>query len=146
MNMRWDKRMIDLAKHIASWSKDPSTKVGAVIVRPNYTICSTGYNGFPRGVNDDPKMYADRETKYERTVHAEMNAILTAPEPVTGYTLYCTLPPCSSCAKLVIQAGIKRFVAPAPEEELIERWRLDKSVALLMEANIDVLLMGKGNL
>jgi dCMP deaminase len=106
--MDWDKRFLELAALVGGWSKDPSTKVGAVIVRPDRTIASLGYNGFPRGVDDT---YKDREHKLLRTVHAEMNAILSAREPVNGYTLYVTpLCPCSNCAAAIIQSGIKRIV------------------------------------
>jgi dCMP deaminase len=110
--MDWDKRFLELAALIGSWSKDPSTKVGAVIVRPDRTIASLGYNGFPRGVDDT---YQDREHKLLRTVHAEMNAILSAREPLHGCTIYVTpLCPCSNCAAAIIQAGIIRVVAEAP--------------------------------
>lgn len=104
----WHTRGFKLAELVASWSKDPSTKVGAAIIRPDKTIASVGYNGFPRGVNDDPDKYADRPTKYMRTVHAEVNAILSAHSSVRGCTLYVTpLHPCSNCAAIIIQAGIK---------------------------------------
>jgi dCMP deaminase len=104
----WDDRFFDLADMVGSWSKDPSTKVGAVIIRPDRTIASVGYNGFPRGVDDSPEIYADRPTKYMRIVHGEANAILSAREPLHGYTLYVTpLHPCATCSGLIIQAGIK---------------------------------------
>ena len=107
--MMWHNRFLDLASVIAQWSKDPSTKVGAVITRPDRTIASVGYNGFPRGVDDAPEIYEDRPTKYMRVVHAEANAILSAREPLHGYTLYVyPLHPCSNCSGLIIQAGIKR--------------------------------------
>lgn len=100
----WHKRFFDLADLIGSWSKDPSTKVGAVIVRPDRTIASVGYNGFPRGVED---VYTTRDAKLLRTVHAEANAILAAQESLRGYTLYVTpLHPCANCAAFIIQSGI----------------------------------------
>jgi len=104
----WDNRFFEMANMVASWSKDPSTKVGAVIVRPDRTIASVGYNGFPRGVDDSPEVYADRPKKYMRVVHAEANAILSAREPLHDYTLYVTpLHPCATCSGLIIQSGIK---------------------------------------
>jgi dCMP deaminase len=108
----WTNRFLSHAKSVAQWSKDPSTKVGAVIVRPDRTIASHGFNGMPRGCDDDPSIYADRDLKYKRIVHAEANAIVTAREPLHGYTLY-TWPfqPCSTCAGLAIQAGITRVVS-----------------------------------
>lgn len=102
----WHKRFFDLADLVGSWSKDPSTQVGAVIVRPDRTIASVGYNGFPRGVQD---VYTTREDKLLRTVHAEANAILSANGDVQGCTLYVTpLHPCANCAALIIQSGIKQ--------------------------------------
>lgn len=135
----WDRRFLGLCEHVASWSKDPSTKVGAVIVRPDRTIASVGYNGFPRGVRDEPNRLSDRETKYALTVHAEMNAILSAAESVQGYTLYTT--PCLSCDRCavhVIQAGIRRCVAPEPTPDMLSRWRdaLRRTRALFAEANV----------
>jgi dCMP deaminase len=100
----WHKRFFDMADLVGSWSKDPSTKVGAVIVRPDRTITSVGYNGFPRGVE---AVYTTRDAKLLRTVHAEANAILAAQEPLRGYTLYVTpLHPCANCAAFIIQSGI----------------------------------------
>lgn len=101
----WTDYFFGLCEINASKSKDPSTKVGAVIVRPDNTIASMGWNGFPRGVAD---IYEDRESKLLRTVHAELNAILNSREPLHGYTIYCApLHPCSNCAAAIIQAGIK---------------------------------------
>jgi len=112
---KWDQRFLDLARLVGSWSKDPSTQVGAVIVRPNKTIVSVGYNGFPRAVRDDSSLYQDRPTKLLRTVHAEVNAILTANQPVKGCTLYVSpLHPCANCTGIIIQAGIARVVAHMP--------------------------------
>lgn len=121
--MKWEKRFLGLAKEISTWSKDPSTKVGAVIVRPDNTIASMGYNGFPRGMSDSPDLYADRDIKLSRVVHAEMNAILHSHESLQGYTLY-TYPfiTCDRCAVHVIQTGIVRVVAPHCPTELLERW------------------------
>ncbi len=122
----------------ASASRDPSTKCGAVIVRPDKTHASLGFNGFPRGMNDDPALYANREVKLQRTIHAEMNAILNAQGPVHGFTLYVwPYIPCSACAIHVIQAGIKRVVAP-PLASHPERWResMSQSLAFFEEARV----------
>jgi dCMP deaminase len=120
---KWDDRFLELAKLISTWSKDPSTQTGAVIVRPDRTIISVGYNGFPKGMNDEPKLYADRETKYSRIVHCEMNAILNAKQSVEGCTLY-TVPfaSCDRCAIHCLQAGIKTFVFPTLPKKLEKRW------------------------
>lgn len=120
---KWDTRYLDLAMHVAGWSKDPSTKTGCVIVRPDRTVAAMGYNGFPRGVEDRAERLNDRPTKYGMVVHAEANAILSAHHSVAGCTAYVwPWPPCSNCAALVIQAGIVRVVAPHPTAAQRERW------------------------
>ena len=135
--MDWDIRFLELAAMVGGWSKDPGTKVGAVIVRHDRTIASLGYNGFPRGVSD---VYFDREHKLLRTVHAEMNAILSAREPLHGCKLYVTpLCPCANCAGAIIQAGIKHVVARAPAETRPE-WLLSMDAARQMFFQADVKL------
>lgn len=121
---KWDKRFLDMANLVASWSKDPSTKCGAVITTTDHRIVSVGFNGFPKGTNDDPALYANRPEKYRRVVHAEKNAILFAQgQNLRGCILYVVpLPPCSQCAGMIIQAGIARVVTYEPSQELWERW------------------------
>lgn len=139
MTAKWDERFLDVAALVAEWSKDPSTKVGAVIVRPDRTIASVGYNGFPMGLSDAEELYADKEEKYSRIVHAEMNALLHCKEPVKGYTLY-TFPllPCDRCAAHFVQAGISRVVSTWHDEDRFERWAdsLARSEKLFNEAGI----------
>jgi dCMP deaminase len=89
---QWDEFYLGMAKYIASKSKDPSTKTGAVIVRPDKSLCSIGFNGFPKKMPDDPALYANRDEKYSRIVHCEMNALLFSREQLTGYTLYTLCP------------------------------------------------------
>jgi dCMP deaminase len=109
---KWDERFIELAKLVGSWSKDPSTQVGAVIVDTNNRIVSIGFNGFPKGVKDTEERLLDKDKKYAIVVHAEANALMFANSSVEGCTLY-TYPfqPCSRCAGLIIQSGIKRIVS-----------------------------------
>src|SRR5271156_3347902 len=109
----WDVFYLNMARYIATKSKDPSTQTGAVIIRPDGSPASFGFNGFPRGMNDAPELYADREKKYSRTVHCEMNAMIFARQDLKGGTLY-TWPfaSCDRCAVHMIQAGISRFVYP----------------------------------
>jgi dCMP deaminase len=139
MNLqKWDSRFLELAKLIGSWSKDPSTKVGAVIVDDNNRIISVGYNGFPKGVIDDDRL-EDRETKYKIVVHGEINAILFANKSVNGCTLYTSpFEPCPRCASLIIQSGIKRIVAPKNNNT---RWEEDFKISrqLFKEAGIEVI-------
>lgn len=113
----WDKRFLDLADHIAQWSKDPRTKVGAVIVDEKKRVVSVGYNGFPRGVEDNPERYEDRPTKHLFVAHAERNALDNAPLMVDGCTMYVPLKPCVECAKSIIQKGITRVVSYKPDRE-----------------------------
>jgi len=139
--MKWDKRFINLAREISTWSKDPSTKIGAVIVNDDRRILATGYNGFPRGISDNDWRYEDREEKYKYVVHAEMNAIYNATFngiSLNDSTLYVWgLPVCSECAKGVIQVGIKKIVMP--KLDFPERWvdSFRKSRELFLEAGID---------
>lgn len=111
---KWEKRYLDIAKQVATWSKDPSRKIGAVIVGNKGQIISQGFNGFPRGIDDTPERYNDRETKYKFIVHAEANAIYNAIHngaSTDGATIYVTgLPVCHQCADAIIQTGIKRVV------------------------------------
>jgi len=108
---KWHYRFLDLARLVATWSKDPSRQVGAVLVDSDRSIISTGYNGFARGVDDLPERYAEKAIKYELVVHAEVNAILSSHgRSLSNATLYSTLMPCSRCAGLIINAGIKRVV------------------------------------
>jgi dCMP deaminase len=134
-SQKWDLRFIELAKLVGSWSKDPSTQVGAVIVDDNNRIVSVGYNGFPQGIMDNERLQ-DRDTKYKIVVHGEINAILFANKSVAGCTLY-TIPfePCPRCAGLIIQSGIKRVVAP---KNTNARWEEDFKISreLFSEAKI----------
>jgi len=113
-NLKWDHDYLAKAKFWAKRkSKDPSTQCGAIIVRPNRSEVSSGYNGFAQGMDDDEKLYDNRPVKYSRVIHAEMNAAIFAREDITDCTLY-TWPfaPCDRCAVHMIQFGIRRVVAP----------------------------------
>ena len=142
MSNKWDIRFLELAKHISGWSKDPSTKVGCVVVGEDREIRSTGFNGFPRGISDDNDRLTDREKKYPLICHAEENAIMHAARigvSLKGSTAYVTWPPCSRCARSLIQAGIKEVVY-STAEDIPERWLDDfnTSTGMLEEANVVV--------
>jgi dCMP deaminase len=109
----WTKFFMGMAQYVATASKDPSTKTGAVIVDRERRVVSIGYNGFPRGVEDTPERYNDRPLKYKLIVHCEENAILNAPLGVRGCVLFSTKFPCSECAKVIIQSGIRYVVHAA---------------------------------
>lgn len=136
--MNWDDFYLGMAEYVASKSKDPSTPVGAVIVRPDKTVASVGFNGFPRGVLDIPSRLQDRNTKYQYMIHAELNAILNARESLKGYTLYCSLPPCAECAKAIVQAGIEFVLAGSINDQQYLRWgqSLRNARELFAEANV----------
>lgn len=141
----WHQRFLILARNIATWSKDPSTQTGCVIVRDN-RILTTGYNGFPPGVADLPERYNDRPTKYKFIEHADRNAIYQAAKQgisLEGATMYITGPPCHDCARGIISAGISTVIWPVrnPFEsntEVKARWSdsLEASFAMLREANV----------
>jgi dCMP deaminase len=121
---KWDVRFLCLAKEIASWSKDPSTRTSAIAVYDR-KILATGYNGFPRGIDELSERLDDRDMKYKFMIHAEMNAIYNATIhgiSLKGATLYVIgLPICGECAKGIIQVGIRRVVIPI--QDVPERWK-----------------------
>lgn len=123
---KWTRRYLDMAKEVATWSKDPSAKIGAVAVGTKGQILSQGYNGFPRGVKDLDRRYENREEKYKFVVHGEMNAIYNACHTgasLDGATLYVTgLPVCSECAKGIIQVGIAKVIMEY-SKNIPDRWR-----------------------
>jgi len=142
MNEKWMIRFMRVAKEVGSWSKDPSSKIGAVIVNENRRILATGYNGFPKTIADDDRLNV-KEEKYPLIIHAEMNAILNALKngvPVDGATIFVYgLPVCSECAKSVSQSGISKVVVMQPDEN--SRWFSEwtkKSLPLFQESNIKV--------
>tara|TARA_B100001113_G_C20914996_1_gene537450 strand:+ start:334 stop:780 length:447 start_codon:yes stop_codon:yes gene_type:complete len=142
MTTKWDLRFIGLAQHISTWSKDPSTKVGCVVVGEDREIRSTGFNGFPRGINDDEDRLMDREKKYPLICHAEENAIMHAARigvSLKDSTAYVTWPPCSRCARSLIQAGIREIVYPETGK-IPERWIEDFTISdsMLNEAGVAV--------
>ncbi len=123
---RWVLNYLSLAKTISEWSKDPSTKVGAVAVGSRGQILAQGYNGFPRGIKDTPERLNTRAEKYKLIVHGEMNCIYNAAlngTSLDGADMYVYgLPVCSDCAKGIIQIGIKRVFACYPVS-ISDKWR-----------------------
>ena len=126
--------MLGLAEYIANWSKDPHRRVGAVIADKANRVISLGYNGFPRGVHD---ALLPKEEKLQRTIHAEVNAILHAKQDLSDCTLYiypCF--PCSQCAALIIQSGICRVVCN--DIGTNPKWNTTTAIDLFNEANVHV--------
>lgn len=146
MSVKWDARFLDLANSIATWSKDPSRGVGAVIVSPMRQVIATGYNGLPRGVEDNPERL-ERPAKYDLIVHAEMNAIIQCARngisPV-GATLYSSFSPCIHCTLSIVQAGIARVVTRSVAKG-DAHWNesIDKSIAMFEEVGIEYTVLGE---
>jgi len=127
INKRWDIYFLVEALLISTRSKDPSTQVGAIIVKPDKRIVSKGYNGLPSEMEDDYIHYHNRDLKYDTIIHGEENALIFAKQDLDDCILY-TWPflPCSRCASKMIQAGIKRVVAPKND---VERWEKNLSLS-----------------
>lgn len=134
----WDGRFFNMARLVASWSKDPSTKVGCVLVNSRRRVVGLGYNGFPEGVQDLEERYNDRPLKYLMTQHAEANALNAAVHSTVGCTAYVTHPPCAQCAGQLIQRGITRVVSTRPDDALWERFKESFVAARTMLAEADV--------
>ena len=150
---RWARHFLQLALDHARMSKDPSTRVGAIITGPDREIVSGGFNGFPRGIADTPERLNDRDTKLKLIVHAETNAILGAARlgaGLKGCTLYLAAtddsgmvwggPPCTRCTVEIIQAGIGGIVSYSPKK-VPSRWHEDLALArkLIEEVGISYL-------
>jgi len=126
----WDDRFMELAAHVAGWSKDPSTKVGAVLVGTCRRNIAVGYNGFPSGVVDTVARLEDRETRHALTQHAERNVLDNANFDVRGATMYTTFFPCSRCAASMVSKEIYRVVCPPPSDR--EPWASDSRWTRIM--------------
>ena len=130
--MEWHEYFLNLSKAVALKSKDESSKIGAVVVGPDQEIRSTGYNGFPRGFNDSDPAKQERPLKYKYFEHAERNAIYNAARfgaSLLGCTLYCEWPPCTDCARAIIQSGITTVINSKSIIDCPERWRDDMNLA-----------------
>ena len=146
-DLKWHNRFMDMAKMISTWSKDPSSQIGAVAVNDERRILATGYNGFPKGIADTEERLNNKDEKYPRIVHAEMNALMNAlysGVSLKDSTLYVYgLPVCPSCSKCVIQAGVKRVVIPATKTDK-GNWQQvweEQSLPMYKEAGVQVTLL-----
>jgi dCMP deaminase len=142
--LRLQQWAVGMAAHVALLSKDPSTKVGAVIFDEKRRVISTGYNGFARGVEDSEDRLVDRDTKLKLTLHAEKNAILFATKALEGCTIVVTHPCCSQCAAMVVQAGIRHVLFPQPSFGFATRWADDLKLTYqqFLEAGVTVTEIG----
>ena len=146
---KWDIRFLRVAKETQSWSKDPSTQCGCVLVK-NKRILSVGYNGFPSNISDSLDRYQNREFKLAAIVHAEKNSLFNAAKngsTTEGCTAYVTWPPCSQCASALIQAGVSKVICPDPYKAP-ERWKANFIIAssLLYEAGVTVIYYSEKDL
>ena len=145
---KWDLRFCELAKFVSEWSKDPNAKVGAVVFSRRGGDVAIGYNGFPMGVDDSVERLADQGVKLEFIVHAEQNALIAAGSRTQGSTVYVWgKPVCARCAGAMIQAGVKRVVALAPDENDQEsKWARSGAFAKQMfrEAGVETCFYVEG--
>ena len=149
MRESWDEYFMGLAAKAATRSKDRSTKVGAIAVGPDREVRTTAYNGFPRKVRDDIEARYERPLKYLYTAHGEENIVSTAARigvSLKGCTVYIAcvpepLPPCATCARMMINAGVVRVVYG--RAEVPERWKeqCDAALEMLSEAGVEVMMM-----
>lgn len=139
---KWTSRYLEVAKLISTWSKDPSTKIGAIVVGSDGQIIANGYNGFPRRITDSYGRFSDRTLKLNYTIHAEMNCIYNASLTgisVKGATLYLYgLPCCHECAKGIIQSGINKVNAMYSKDKDISSWADSCDLARRMFLESDV--------
>ena len=145
-SQKWDERFMEVARLIATWSKDTSTKTGAIVVGPDKEIRATGYNGFVRGVDDEVAARYERPTKYDFFEHAERNAVYNAcltGTSLKGCTMYATHDPCTDCARAIIQSGIKKVVTCKFPANAVQMWH-DKasfSEEMFKEAGVEVVYL-----
>jgi dCMP deaminase len=145
---KWHKRFLELAKLVSTWSKDPSTQVGAVIVNDKNRIVSFGFNGYPRGLKDEG--LDNREVKYLKILHGEINAILFSKQDLNDCTIYVyPLPPCANCTSVIIQSGISKIVVLENQNKtkMLERWSQHNLIAKEMaeEAGVEIIKYFEGN-
>lgn len=142
---RWDIHFFKLALLAAEMSKDPRHQVGCIIVDPSRKhSVGTGFNGFPRGIKDDPERYMNRELKLQMVLHAEQNAILDAGRDANGATLYCTTIPCTHCAAIIIQSGVKMVLAMEHESDSRYKDRIKLVENMFKEAAVKFVVVKGG--
>ncbi len=143
LNEKWSGRILDMALKVASWSKDDSTKVGAVITTDEGRPVSWGFNGMAMGIDDTVPERLIRPNKYKWMCHAERNALDLANGSVEGCIMFVTFSPCSSCAQSIIQRKIKAVVVESNNtaDKMPDRWKEDMLIALemLKEAKVEVI-------
>ena len=135
MSSKWHRRFMERAVTVSGWSKDPKRGVGAVITDKDNREVSCGFNGFPKGVDDNNSKLTD--SKQELILHAEVNAILYAKTDLTGCSIYISTPPCPRCASIIVQAGIKKVFVVAIREDSKWTRAAELSKELLKQAGVE---------
>jgi dCMP deaminase len=143
---KWDQRWMEVAQHFGTWSKDPSTKVGCVVIGSSNQVLTQGFNGFPRGANDSLARYHNRSVKYKWVEHAERNAIYNAARTGTSLmqaTLYVPWFSCAECSRAIAQSGISTLVTYNPstyDADFMVRWGQDFIIScdILYETKVTV--------
>ena len=147
MITKWDYRYLEIAKKVSMWSKDPSTQCGSVIIDTKNKIVSTGFNGFPKRIEDSKSRYLNRNLKYQLVIHSEINALLQAKISVNGFSIYSyPMIPCIRCCVILIQAGIKKIVTCLMPKKLENRWDPILNENILKEANIELIYINSDDL
>lgn len=127
-----------MATLVASWSKDPSSKFGSVIVDNQNRVISIGFNGFAKGFEDQQGRLEDRQFKYRHVLHSEENCILNAKQDITGCKIYVTGLPCSLCMSRIAQSGLVEVVCYKPTDDYLERWSVNEPLQVARECGVIV--------
>lgn len=143
---KWHYRYLELAEQVATWSKDPSTKVGSVIIDQKGRPVSFGFNGFPRGMIDSGERLEDRTFKLSHVIHAESNAILSANRSLDDCTIYVTHPPCAHCLGQIRQSFISNVVCYDVDEKFKKNWNTEHVVKMAQELNINLTILKRDTL
>lgn len=144
--IKWDKRFLEMAKLVSTWSKDKSTQVGSVIVDNKNRVVSIGFNGLPQGIEDSDDILDNRELKYRMILHAEENSIYFANQDLTGCTIYTyPMPPCIKCSSSIIQKGITKVVSVKNDNE---RWisEFEQSKEMFDQVGIEIVLYNNNDI
>lgn len=133
---KWDIRFMQMATFVSSFSKDPSTQIGAVCVDKYNRVLGIGFNGFSRNTKDDQRLNI-REKKYKMVIHAEHNCLMNCAADVRDAIIYVTKPPCLHCCAIMDQYGIAKVCFEEPDPQFASRWNLNDTREYLEELGIE---------